>query len=145
MTARRAAALSPLNPESFRRDRHRTTEVQFLALDYKPCSPSEIACNASSKLPTPTELTMRKPRIACMAIAPTLSDSNNANIGPALGLVPAARLATLRVAAGSVNDQLTKTIGPNARHPVWSRAARAQCRGKPSPAPPRRTAKRTAV
>jgi hypothetical protein len=72
MTARRAAALSPLNPESFRRDRHRTTEVQFLALDYKPCSPSEIACNAKHKLPTPTELTMKKPRIACMAIPSSL-------------------------------------------------------------------------
>jgi len=48
------------------------SEVQFLALGYKPRSPSEIACNASSKLPTPTELTLKKPRIACMAIPPTV-------------------------------------------------------------------------
>jgi hypothetical protein len=66
-TARRAAALPPSNPEGLRRERRRTNEVQFLTLDYKPCSPSEIACNASIKLPTPMPPTMKKPRIACMA------------------------------------------------------------------------------
>jgi hypothetical protein len=65
--------LSSFDPKGLRRERRRTSEVQFLAPGYKPCSPSEIAANANIKLPTPTELTMKKPRIACMVIPPTLS------------------------------------------------------------------------
>jgi hypothetical protein len=48
-TARRAAALSPFDPEGLRREGRRPSEVQFLALGYKPRSPSEIACNAQQQ------------------------------------------------------------------------------------------------